>query len=963
MAKSARLSGAHAILLATHLCATGNIFSLPQLQADYPTTLTTERLLRIILTFLPESTEPKKYTSVVQALVDGLRTTGNDVVDVPMIKELTEDAARKRVRKIRLLPLRYPGDEDSQDTTDLLTQFLIHRAHRIDSETSLQPLILDLLLPFYQRSPALRTWLVSCLLPLLRLNYEYYPSEDKSCSVETLESLDNPTAANILLSIAGTPKNDTDLIKNLRGLVGPWMYGTSHPRRQKLGRAPRRNSISLRPQDSQEEADRYSGWKYVNEWLLDRSLVDPEAVVNAFINWDGPEDVDLGGYVDELEGPSADQSKELRYRFGQAGLAVIYQSPEIPLDGSIRILDRVASLLGLDESLFITSDKSALPSVEFDSNQIQSASRATLFQNALLLSTNPLTRPSPSSISFLSGLLLSLRALEELGHPIPCRTATNICLHSNQDMQLFELRTVMASVAQQAKSGRGWRQVRQQLLWLRDWKSDTGRPAESNPSCHGLFWRVPQENLEAEILKLLLEVREHNLAIDIYVKSRSTLSPDQVENAVKESVFTAYDNASNGNKTRGKIQRAHEILQAFQPHFPESTSFKQAQALIAATHALSFYSLTLQHGVPFQPVSLRVHPDPLSLLEEVLKQNPKSYTKLDDLLSIGRNLVRAGFTPRPANESDSHSHYTRSPVLTQDEALITAERRVMSLAISSALASNDFGTAYSYILTRLTPPSFLPSSSLSSTSQPPALKDDITWRAVYNAGRYRPPTTPSSPQALHTQITNLTQRMELLSLSLILAPTPDPLPEILGAWRRADEELSLLRARESEEEDLWDTRGGNTTVAAPSILPGGFNQPDTEQDVFETRQHHARRAARAAHHNRLDSEEAPMGLFEVARGAARALHKNVNSLPLGVGGALPSGSSLSSSISKLDSEGEGMGEGWEAENGPGSGSGGGNAQEGERVRKRDVVSNMVTGGLASGIGWVLGAQPVNMNRQ
>ena len=35
--------------------------------------------------------------------------------------------------------------------------------------------------------------------------------------------------------------------------------------------------------------------------------------------------------------------------------------------------------------------------------------------------------------------------------------------------------------------------------------------------------------------------------------------------------------------------------------------------------------------------------------------------------------------------------------------------------------------------------------------------------------------------------------------------------------------------------------------------------------------------------------------------------------------------------------------------------------EGEegRLRKRDMVSNMVTGGLASGIGWVLGAQPVN----
>lgn len=389
-------------------------------------------------------------------------------------------------------------------------------------------------------------------------------------------------------------------------------------------------------------------------------------------------------------------------------------------------------------------------------------------------------------------------------------------------------------------------------------------------------------------------------------------------------------------------------LQTFQSQFPESSSFKQVQALISATHALSFYSLTLQHGVPFQPVSIRVHPDPFSLIEKVLDQNPKSYTKLDDLLSISRNLVLAGFSPRSADDTDSHSHFTRRPSITQDDALLTAERRIMSLAISSALSSGDFGTAYSYILTRLTP-----SSSTPALSSLTPLKDDITWRAVYNAGRYRPQNTPSTPPILTTQITNLSQRMELLSLALTLAPTPDPLPEILGAWRRADEELSLLRTRESEEEDAWDTRGDHTAIN--TILPGGFGALDTEQDAFETKQQHARRAARAAHHNRLDSGEAPMGLFEVARGAARALHKNVNSFPQLGRPTFPT-SSLSSSMSVVEHEHDH--EGGHAEDDHENPN---NLDEAERVRKRDMVSNMVTGGLASGIGWVLGAQPVNSN--
>lgn len=355
------------------------------------------------------------------------------------------------------------------------------------------------------------------------------------------------------------------------------------------------------------------------------------------------------------------------------------------------------------------------------------------------------------------------------------------------------------------------------------------------------------------------------------------------------------------------------------------------------------------------------------MVEKVLDQNPKSYTKLDDLLSIGRNLVLAGFSPRPADET-SHSQYTRQPVLSQDDALITAERRIMSLAISSALSSNDFGTAYSYILTRLSPPT--PSTPPSTT---PSLKDDITWRAVYNAGRYRPNKNQSSTSPpLTSQITHLTQRMDLLSLSLILTPTPDPLPEILGAWRRADEELSLLRAQETAEEDAWDTKGDNAAAAA-AILPGGFSQPDSEQDAYETRQVHARRAARAAHHSRIDSGEAPMGLFEVARGAARALHKNVNS-SFPAGGAASTGASASASasvdasapmsVSSSMSLVEGDAEGYHEESNGGA-YGYSDDEDGEagRLRKRDMVSNMVTGGLASGIGWVLGAQPVNMNNR
>lgn len=338
---------------------------------------------------------------------------------------------------------------------------------------------------------------------------------------------------------------------------------------------------------------------------------------------------------------------------------------------------------------------------------------------------------------------------------------------------------------------------------------------------------------------------------------------------------------------------------------------------------MSFYSLTLQHGVPFQPVSIRVHADPLFLIEKVLDQNVKGYTKLDDLLSIGKNLVAAGFPPMLPEDG---SYYGHTP---SAEDAVTAERRIISLAISSALASDDFDTAYSYIFTRLAPQSTPP---ISSPPTNPFAQDNISWRAVYNTGRYLPPTS-SSPN-LQTQIIQLSQRMELLSLALVLVPSPDPLPEILGAWRRCDEEMNVFHARETEEEEAWDAKGDDI-----SVVPGGFGPTDSEQDAFETKQQHARRARTQHQHGRSHQAEAPMGLFEVARGAAMALHKN----------AFPLHSSAASSAASRPTAVE-----------HGNHEGGEDHEDGEeRMRKRDVVSNMVTGGLASGIGWVLGAQPVN----
>ena len=351
---------------------------------------------------------------------------------------------------------------------------------------------------------------------------------------------------------------------------------------------------------------------------------------------------------------------------------------------------------------------------------------------------------------------------------------------------------------------------------------------------------------------------------------------------------------------------------AFRDYLPKSEGLNEVLALLSATHAMSFYSLTLQHGVPFQPVNIRAHKDPISLVGKILDQNTHSYTNLDDLLEIGQNLTSAGLThsiPIPSSITLGEG--------TPEQQRLYVQRRIIAMAIEAALVEDDFDTAYSYVISRLSPPDSSRTNVLGSHQLHE--DDDISWRAAYQAGRHRP-LKQTGPSALR----RLEQSMELLSQALLLAP-PSALPEVLMVWRQCEEDMASLIAQEVEEEKEWDDRGDRR-------VPGGFSG-DSSPVI-----HKPREPGRGAL-----NEEAPMGLFEVARGAAAALSKNAFPLrrPQDSASAAPVEASHERPLS-VASVG-------------GSESGNPTPTDPEgRVRKRDMVSNMVTGGLASGIGWVIG---------
>lgn len=382
-------------------------------------------------------------------------------------------------------------------------------------------------------------------------------------------------------------------------------------------------------------------------------------------------------------------------------------------------------------------------------------------------------------------------------------------------------------------------------------------------------------------------------------------------------------------------------VSTFRPYFPQSVGLRQASSLISATHALSFYSLTLQHGVPFQPVSIRVSQDPISLISKVLEQNPSSYTQLDDLISIAQNLVSGGLPQREG------SNETSEDADELDANRKNAERRVTLMAIEQALHEDDFETAYSYIVSRLTPSGAdieAPKdtvrksrrhgrniSNSSTSSKPGRSLDDISWRAAFLAGRYRPAT--SSPPSLR----RLEQRTELLSLALLLAPV-SALSEILAAWRKCEEETTALQLSEQQAEEEIDNRADKRQSL--DAIPGNFTV-DSEQPALLYNQ---KRREMGRMTGKAGGDEAPMSMFDLTRSAAQAFSKNA--FPLR-GATRPSSSSYDAGA--LDSSVESLGSdrGMETQS---------------RTRKRDMVTSAVSGGLASGLGWMLGATPVSQHR-
>ncbi|KAF1958429.1 secretory pathway Sec39 [Byssothecium circinans] len=939
--KLERLSESHCVLLAVHYATESNINALRALTSLRENAFSIELVLQILLTYLSESVDPSLYLEYLDELGNNARSPGDDpaaALDVSAVQELSNSKAQKKRRKIELLQLAHPLYR-AEPELDPLTHFLIHRAHRIDAETGLLDLTPQLLVPFLHHSEYLRIWYISTVLPLLRLAYEYYP-QMSTPSLDEFARLKGRHAIDLQLSNLRPAYGNTvareNAARDLRGVVGPWICGANERKRRKLSTEDRRASVSETA--SQEHDD----WESLFEWLVHTSKTDLPLVSTAMAEWDGPEDMDLGGYEEGRSYLNEETQRKLEIRYAQTALSCLYlvdnASPEI-IQTAHGLLGRISDLLNLEPPPALNVVVSALPTYDLTRGFLEEVSPSSLQEDRISRPENHLTQPSPDTVRLLELLLFSSCILSSLQQNFSIREVARMYVRNDAAEQSSLLQRTVHTLSTSGRlDGEQWKATRAKLLWLWNWGSPQ---AEGSRYGQGILGNISDKTIETEILKGLLESSQYALASQIFIQSpygQPPLPVSDVENAIITAAMHHYDNASNGNKLRGGMKRAFDVVSAFQSHFQDSSRFQRIQALISATHAMSFYSLTLQHGVPFQPVNIRVSADPLSLIHKLLSQNSRSYTHLDDMISIGQNLTIA----MPSTLMDGDAEAIQLDPATVERKKAAAERRVIGMTVEAALAEDDFETAYSYVVNRLTPgtPSPTVSPAISTSSQrfsfgsfdSDKTEDDsenVAWRAALQAGRHSssPSTSMSWGQSTvaRPDLRRLEQRMELLSQALLLAP-PRHLEEVLAVWQECEKEMTSLLAEENEAEERFND-------AADRRLPGAFAN---DTIAVQPRREVGRGAV----------EESPMGLFDVARGAAAVFSKTA--FPLR--GAAGNNRAVSGHESRDMSD---SGRVSLDLSDSGSMSGGD-----DRVRKRDMVANAVTGGLASGLGWVLGANPV-----
>jgi hypothetical protein len=254
-----------------------------------------------------------------------------------------------------------------------------------------------------------------------------------------------------------------------------------------------------------------------------KELVEPYLAVRPIESWDATwrvlAELPFSTFVQVVAKWSPPE--QVRIGFARLGIAKCYRtttaSKEV-WDGMRLVHHRITASLPKD------NHKSGIPAVAGNLDDME----------------NPLFRPVKPTLHLLELMITSTSILLR-----PLSEVIRIRLEGTKEIQKSVLEQyVRAGVNWTKRDDEEWRRTRDGARWLRI-KSE-------------VLGKLSSEEMEKVVIAGMLVGTRFALASEIYVQRKGGLSLEVVEKVVLEAFREFYDNASNGNKTRGNMKNAFQ---------------------------------------------------------------------------------------------------------------------------------------------------------------------------------------------------------------------------------------------------------------------------------------------------------------------------------------------------------------------------------------------------------------------
>lgn len=511
------ITPAKAILLAVKAAAAADVATLRILIATCSKTLN-PIFLRILLTYLPESLESSEY---VQLLVDYESgpppNAGIPPLDQSPLQGISEAQAAQEVRKLRLLKLRAEKCPDAPE--DDLALFLLHRAYRIDQETGLITQLPELIGPFLDRSEYLQRWMLGTVLPVLRLNYEYHPSPKCTQSLDWFEGLYTSGAVEFLLSRTLRPQGagvgrNLDIVPDVRGLTGPWLYGYNQWKRRKVsGSEMAAQTIEpLSSPTAKTQKKKYGDWDALFAWILHQASTQHSAIAELLEQWHDARDVDLGGYGVAKALLSDDDAEQINAHYAHCTVSSAFRIPErtLPaLSDAHRILMKASERVGLGPIPTLQASAALLAPV-FEFTEEDRSIKEQVMDLIIYLRNEEcqFSKPTHHTVHFVHALLTSTYLLLRSTETSPTIEQTaQLLVLDDPFRQKALLMEFLNGIVTSGGDDKLWLRRRNEILWLHDWGLQPHLEPASESANHkgrGPFGLLPLAELHQQFLRTLI---------------------------------------------------------------------------------------------------------------------------------------------------------------------------------------------------------------------------------------------------------------------------------------------------------------------------------------------------------------------------------------------------------------------------------------------------------------------------